>query len=307
LSTPINALKGTGLESPIPPFGGADNYDISATGITFVTKDLKLNPATNTKSDAYIIRLSDFCEQSTPEPQIIHVPGIEGASSSPVFSHDGTKLAYLQMRENGYESDKNQLFLVPDIRRPGYVNPVLPSSNGKGRWDRSPDSITWSIDDKTLYLTASDTRRGALFSFPADPIKGNSSLPLIIVRDGVVGSVFPLANGDLFASGSNLVDNSRYLRISSGSYSNVTLLSSNTRNGALVGLSRSQVSEVWFQGDKARIHAWVVKPSNFDRSKKYPLAYLIHGGPQGAWADSWSTRWNPALWAEQGYVVCSHY
>jgi dipeptidyl aminopeptidase/acylaminoacyl peptidase len=51
------------------------------------------------------------------------------------------------------------------------------------------------------------------------------------------------------------------------------------------------------------VHAWVVKPSNFSSDKKYPLAYLIHGGPQGAWEDSWSTRWNPAVFAEQGYVV----
>ncbi|KAG8427138.1 putative dipeptidyl-peptidase 5 [Metarhizium acridum] len=52
-------------------------------------------------------------------------------------------------------------------------------------------------------------------------------------------------------------------------------------------------------------NALVTKPSNFDPSKKYPLAFLIHGGPQGAWLDEWSTRWNPAIFAEQGYVVVS--
>jgi dipeptidyl aminopeptidase/acylaminoacyl peptidase len=53
----------------------------------------------------------------------------------------------------------------------------------------------------------------------------------------------------------------------------------------------------------ANVHGFLVKPANFDASKKYPLIVLIHGGPQGAWNDSWSTRWNPQLWANQGYVV----
>ena len=55
--------------------------------------------------------------------------------------------------------------------------------------------------------------------------------------------------------------------------------------------------------ENTSIHAWVIKPSFFSADKKYPLAYLIHGGPQGAWEDGWSTRWNPAIFAEQGYVV----
>jgi dipeptidyl aminopeptidase/acylaminoacyl peptidase len=51
------------------------------------------------------------------------------------------------------------------------------------------------------------------------------------------------------------------------------------------------------------VQAWIIKPSNFNENKRYPLAFLIHGGPEDDWQDSWSTRWNPAVWAEQGYVV----
>jgi dipeptidyl aminopeptidase/acylaminoacyl peptidase len=82
-------------------------------------------------------------------------------------------------------------------------------------------------------------------------------------------------------------------------------VSSNTRSGSMFGLSRAQVDEIHFPGaaKDTSVHAWVVKPSNFSSSKTYPLAYLIHGGPQGAWVDGWSTRWNPAVFAEQGYVV----
>jgi dipeptidyl aminopeptidase/acylaminoacyl peptidase len=86
-------------------------------------------------------------------------------------------------------------------------------------------------------------------------------------------------------------------------------ISSNSRTGSLFGLSRNQVDEIYWAGAnkdvETNVHAWVIKPWNFDPKKKYPLAYLVHGGPQGAWTDSWSTRWNPAVYAEQGFVVVS--
>jgi dipeptidyl aminopeptidase/acylaminoacyl peptidase len=108
----------------------------------------------------------------------------------------------------------------------------------------------------------------------------------------------------IFISSSNLVDNSAYHFIPTDSPT-PTLLSSLSQGGSKYGLSRSQISEIHFPGstDGTTIQAWVIKPSSFDPTKKYPLAYLIHGGPQGAWEDSWSTRWNPAVFAEQGYVV----
>ena len=81
------------------------------------------------------------------------------------------------------------------------------------------------------------------------------------------------------------------------------LISANLDNGGSVGISAKQVSEIRFQGAKRTVQAWVIKPSTFLEKFKYPLAILVHGGPQGAWLDSWSTRWNPLVLAEQGYVV----
>lgn len=71
-----------------------------------------------------------------------------------------------------------------------------------------------------------------------------------------------------------------------------------------LSLPESSVRSLWWKGDKEHpVHALMVLPSFFDKNKRYPLAYLIHGGPQGAWSDSWSTRWNPAMFAEQGYIT----
>jgi pre-mRNA-splicing helicase BRR2 len=108
----------------------------------------------------------------------------------------------------------------------------------------------------------------------------------------------------LLVSSSSLVDNSIWSIIDPSHPEEVQLVSSNGRNGSAFGLSPAQVDEIWFRGAEGHpVHAWVVKPSHFKPGEKYPLAYLIHGGPQGAWNDQWSTRWNPAIYAEQGYVV----
>ena len=81
------------------------------------------------------------------------------------------------------------------------------------------------------------------------------------------------------------------------------LISSNLQNGDVVRLSGKQISQISFAGAKGSVQAWVVKPSGFIEGMFYPLAILVHGGPQGSWLDSWSTRWNPAVFAEQGYIV----
>jgi dipeptidyl aminopeptidase/acylaminoacyl peptidase len=112
-----------------------------------------------------------------------------------------------------------------------------------------------------------------------------------------------LASGSLFVSGSSLIDPSWYRIVDAKAIDSSTLLSSSTREGSSFGLSRKQISEIYYPGAKRDVQAWVLKPSDFDENKKYPLAMLIHGGPQGAWLDSWSSRWNPAVFAEQGYVV----
>ncbi|KAK8254882.1 dipeptidyl-peptidase-like protein V precursor [Phyllosticta capitalensis] len=305
LSKVVNVLKGTNLESPVPQFGSTDNFDVSSSGIAFVSKDPVLQPAIFTKINAYFVPLTDFTVASPPSPIQIQTSGFNGQATSPVFSPDGKQLAFLRRKSVQYESDKLQLFVLTDVAEPNSTINALPTADQKGAWDRSPSSVFWSPDGKTLYLTAEEHGRVALFTLEPPSVTANSSsLPKKVFYDGAISSAYPLSNGDVFISGSNLVDNSIYFHYDSTSgKSNV--LSSNAKNGTVFGLSRSQISEIWYPGaaEGTQIHAWVVKPSNFSATQKYPLAYLIHGGPQGSWEDSWSTRWNPAVFAEQGYVV----
>ena len=307
LSTLVNVLKDTHLESPIPPFGGTSHFDISNNGIVFVAKDPTLNPATNTKANFYYLPISDFTHAPSSEPQKVEVEGLDGACSFPVFSSNSRSAAFLQMKKNGYESDKNRVVLIPDVLKLSAATEVLKSNDGEGLWDRSPQGIMFSNDCRSLYLQAEEEGKGLLFKveIPATPLDMNK-LPEKVTHTGSISDIYPLADGspDLLVSSSTLVDNSLYSIVNPSEPSKNQQLSSNSRGGVSFGLSKEQVSDIWFKGSgDYNVHAWVMKPSNFTEGEKYPLAYLIHGGPQGAWQDQWSTRWNPAIFAEQGYVV----
>jgi dipeptidyl aminopeptidase/acylaminoacyl peptidase len=327
-----NVLEGTKLSSPIEPFGGKDHFDISRYGLVFTSKDTCLNPATHTKTNIYVVAKQGLWHnlfyEEFPEIKRVTIDGFEGASTSPVWSTSGKMVAFLSMKTDGYESDKNQAFIMHDFTKPSELTPLFATKDGKGKWDRSPQSIAWSSDDWHLYFLAEEHGRGSLFS-AGPPTAQDAELPLpsLLVKGGTITGAQVLRNGDIFLSSTSLIENSLYsvvpLSACQGHTNTFTLptddgpfdsqpenlttryISSNTRSGSMFGLSRAQIDEIHFPGaaKDTSVHAWVVKPSSFSSSKTYPLAYLIHGGPQGAWTDGWSTRWNPAIFAEQGYVV----
>ena len=159
----------------------------------------------------------------------------------------------------------------------------------------------------SLYKKGLNDNDGSLpkLVFRGGSVSGKSFLDPVVLHLTVLDAI-PLQNGSVFVSWSSLIESSVY-SFAHPDQRDMETVSQPDRCGARFGLRPHQVSEVWWAGAQAgtRIHAWVVTPSTFDRhvKAKYPLALLIHGGPQGAWTDSWSTRWNPAVFAEQGYVV----
>jgi dipeptidyl aminopeptidase/acylaminoacyl peptidase len=311
LSPLTNALKGAkNLECPMKPFGGADNFDLSPRGgIAFVSKDPDLNPALNTKCNVYLVNVDSWTQgPAAGGPKRVHVKGFEGSSTAPVFSPDGSHVAFLSMRRNGYESDQNRIFVLGDLEanelEASCEHDLVASQTG---WDRSPSSIAWSSDGKALLVTAEDEGHAKIFE-----IRSGQQTPYPLTKKGSVGDVVPLKTpGEIFYSATSLLDNSTFAIIKHELTTETAPLTvwshSNSNHGNKFGLKEQQVSAIWTPASNPKInkkvHSWVIKPSNFDSSKKYPVAYLIHGGPQGAWGDSWSTRWNPAVFAEQGFIV----
>lgn len=252
-----NVLKGTRLESPIPPFGGVDHYDLGSNVIAFVAKDPALNPATNTKSNLYIVKINEL---TYSEPKLVGLEGLEGASTAPALSPSGNGVAFLQMKQNGYESDKNRIILCADLAESSSTLELLESDDGKGMWDRSPQSILWSNDGKTLFLVAEDEGKTKLFGLKVPYGLGVDEFPKPLTTSGSVADVRVLGSdaSHLLLSSSNLVDNSVYSILDPTASADPKVLSSNSRNGSFFGLSEEQVSDIWFEGANGRVHAWVM-------------------------------------------------
>ena len=283
----------------------------------FIAKDPDLNPALNTKSNVYIINVNSWDSgKHNNVLQRVIIPGFEGASASPIISSDGHKAAFLSMQTNGYEADKNQIFVLPDLD----LTTLTPKrafaafdNNYEGGWDRSPSSITFSPDGESILAIAEEYGNARVFMLQSNLTDVGE--PTRLTTTGYISDVRPLPGGRVFMSGSTLVDNSFYAMLDANippgrnadTNDLVVWTHSNSQQGNRFGLSPQQVGSIWTPASNTKInkevHSIVVTPSDFDPSKKYPVAYLIHGGPQGSWADTWSTRWNPAVFAEQGYIV----
>ncbi len=269
-----------------------------------MASDPDLLGATHTKSDVYFVPLASFTEPKPPAPQMVKTGRLLGYAASPVFSPDGRSVAFTKMRDRQYESDKTRLMLLPDVEDLANVQEFYETADGDGGWDERPAAIQWSADGADLFVVAEKHGRGMLWKLPSAPARA-TGLPECLVREGTVADIKPLADGDgrLLLTTTSLVESSSYVVLDPADGAQ-QLLSSASKDGRALGLSRKQCDEFWFAGAQGvDVHALVLRPSAFDPAKTYPLAFLIHGGPQGAWSDSWSTRWNPAVFAEQGYVV----
>jgi dipeptidyl aminopeptidase/acylaminoacyl peptidase len=232
--------------------------------------------------------LKNFTEPA-PKPQVVTTPGIEGASDSVVFSKCNQKsIAFVRMKGISYESDKNRIFLIPDVTKSLEATEYYATEDGVGAWDRSPGVVWFSQDGKTLYAEAEDFARVRLFSLLADPKAVTSALKLVF-RNGGVSDVQLLGSDKLLISSTSFIDNSQFFSVNpaaavkSNATEGITLISANLKNGTTYGLSQSQVGEAFYKGaGDYFVHAWVIKPSFFKENETYTLAFYVHGGPQGA-------------------------
>lgn len=300
-------------ESPVQPFGGSGDYDISPDGSTYalLSKAPHLNKANFTASYIYVGAFD-----GSAAPEALNGPGSEayeaghkGASGAPTFSPDSSKLAYYQQDGEYYESDRVKLYVV-DIAQGGYSTgngSAVSTSNWKGLapdWDRSAGSIAWAPDSKSFFTTAEDYARTRAFHIPLDSDADFKPKNLTSVTS--ISGLAVLPDSSLLIAASAVWTSADFYTLSTNGTQNV-LFSAVKVDEDLAGLGPDTLEEFFYDGSlpnfDQQLHALVVKPSNFSEGEKYPLAYIVHGGPQGANANSWSTRWNFQVWADQGYVV----
>ncbi len=207
----------------------------------------------------------------------------------PQYSPNGKFIAYRAQSRAGFEADRWQLML--------YDRATGKSRSLSASFDTNVDAFTWAKDNKTIYTTAEEKANTPVWS---------------ITVDGVVKKVFDKATNhdvNISADGKTIVFThqtmSRPVEVWAATSTGTNPRPLTKVNDALFAhIELNEPEYVWYEGaNGAKIQMWIVKPPFFDGSKKYPLVYWVHGGPQGAFGNSWSYRWNQQLWAAQGYVL----
>ncbi len=281
---PVDLMKEMDADSPSKPFGGADELAFSRDGkiLVFSARNVGREEAWSTNHDLFAVPVDG---SAPPRNLTADSPAWDTA---PVFSPDGKTLAYLAMKVPGYEADRRRIVLKP---WPDGAARVLTEG-----WDRSPDTIFWSADGRTIYAAAESVGQTALFA--VDAATGGAR-PL--VERGTVRS--PVLAGDRIVYGLDHLKSPVELYSVKTDGTDVRQL---TRiNAEKVAAARMGEPEQFsFKGwNDETVWGYVVKPVDFDPAKKYPVAFLIHGGPQGSFGNDFHYRWNPQAYAGAGYAV----
>ena len=201
---------------------------------------------------------------------------------------DANTLYYRAMKRPGFEADRFGLMAM-DLAT-GERREIAPG------WDRSAGSVVVSEDGETLYVTAQDTGEHPLFAVHVD-----SGGVTEIIGDGSIGSV-SLAGGTLAFTRATLASGAQVFvgGINGAPERAITPSAADMLPEVGFGAFEQFTFNGW---NNETVHGYVVKPWNYEEGRKYPVAFLIHGGPQGSFGNGWSYRWNPQTYAGQGYAV----
>jgi dipeptidyl aminopeptidase/acylaminoacyl peptidase len=215
-----------------------------------------------------------------------------GADNTPRYSPDGRWLAYLSLERPGFEADRARLML---LRRPGDRTEGASALEATAGWTLSVSAYTWCPDSKCVYAVVEERGRELLYRIDVPSFH----------RAAVASGGGVNTNVSVAPDGKTLV----YLHQSGTQPAEVWAggrqLTHHT-DPAVAQLDLRPLEDYGFVGALGdSVHGWILKPPGFDPTRRYPLVYLVHGGPQGAWDDNWHSRWNYQLFAARGYVVAA--
>jgi dipeptidyl aminopeptidase/acylaminoacyl peptidase len=278
---PIDLTPG---EHDVPPFnlGGQDMYAISPDGQELAyTSNIDEIEAISTNNEIFIVPMAG----GTPK-KISTSPGND---NTPLYSPDGHHIAWRSMARAGFEADKQTLVV--------YQRQLAQSRKLAADWDRSVGSFAWLPDSKTIILSAEDHGESPLYSLALD-----SSQPTELMRLHADDLKFGTSNQLFFTRMSILTPNEIWCADVAKKTQPIAVTHLN--DGLLSQIDMQPLESFTFKGaNNDEVQGFLIKPPGFDPAKKYPLKFLIHGGPQGAWGNDWTYRWNAELFAANGYVV----
>jgi dipeptidyl aminopeptidase/acylaminoacyl peptidase len=323
LTVPRDLTPGD-YDAPVFSLGGQDNYAFSPDGQEICyTSNHDKNPAASTNNDLWIVPVNAGIisgNRAYPLPAKDITADNPASDSTPLYSPDGRYIAYRAQQRPGYESDRFRLML--------YDRKTGEKKNLTERLDSWVGAFVWSPDSKRIYFAHESEGEAPVESLsvdrPYDPSITVDGDPKETARFNFDAVVCDGYNDDLAVTpdGKTIV----FTRMSisfptelyeTGSRRSIAEQLAHPPDGlthindvVLSSILMSPIESFWFKGaHNDKVEGFLVKPPNFDASKKYPVKFLIHGGPQGAWGDDWSYRWNPDLFASptsstsSGYVV----
>jgi dipeptidyl aminopeptidase/acylaminoacyl peptidase len=215
------------------------------------------------------------------------------ASGGPLFSADGTRLAFRAQKKAGYEADRWELMIV-EADESGALKTKPRSISAD--FDGGVDEYVWAGPDKLYFDSDADGSRPIFTITLAGAIR-RSEAP------GMQTSLTTSRDGHVLAYAGAALNRPPEVYVTTDPSAEAARNVSEVNKDLLAKLDMPRPESVKVKVEGGDMQMWVLKPPGFDPAKKWPLAYLVHGGPQGAWEDGWSYRWNPELWAAQGYVV----
>ena len=280
----VDVMPDMDADTPSKPFGGPEEiiFTPDGKGVIFTARDVGREEPWSTDFDLY------FAPIDASQPPKCLTEQNKAWDTNPVFSPDGKTLTYLAMSKPGYESDRFRIILKS-------------WQDGKTRiltenWDRSPSSICWSQDGKKLYATAANLGQVSLFS--VDVKSGEVST---VVRDGTISS--PAVAGGRIIYGMHCLQSPMELYSVKPDGKDIRPITQINAE-KIAAVQMGDYEQFTFKGwNDETVYCYVVKPVNFDATKKYPIAFLIHGGPQGSFGNEFHYRWNPQAYAGAGYAA----
>ena len=318
-------------DAPVFSLGGQDNYAFSPDGreICYASNHDK-NEAASTNNDLWIVPVSGGAAKNITSDN-------PASDSTPLYSPDGHYIAYRAQQRPGYESDRFRLML--------YDRQTGERKNLTEEFDRWVGGFVWVPDSSQIYFAAEDRGVQPIFVLDIGPSKAspNDYVPcdicsasihevqsspgynddltigpdkslfftkMTIMRPIQIWGIGPKTECFIESKEKKHGEKSANEQCAKVDerFGNKFFLSLN--QGLFADGEMNDAEHFWFRGaHDDKVEGFLVRPPNFDASKKYPVKFLIHGGPQGAWGDDWSYRWNPELFAaptssqSSGYVV----
>ncbi len=279
---PRPLMRGFDGDVPGKPFGGDDDYTISPD-----SKTLVFSARVAGRTEPWSTNFDLFAERLDGSGPVSDITASNPAwDAAPAFSPDGKTLAYKAMRRPGFEADRFGI-LLRDVAT-GATRELAP------HWDRSADLIRWSADGRTIYATSAEAGRQKLFAI--DTASGEVRA---LTESGHVSEVDVSGSTVIFARDS-LASPTQLFRLLP--FDDQQLTDQNARQ--LAGVTLAHYEQFAFPGwNGEEVHGYVMPPPDAKPGQTFPVAFLIHGGPQGSFGDGWSYRWNPQTYAAAGYAA----